>query len=72
MEPTSITERAALLGWLFAQGARLTVHDVARRCNLSLNGAYKMLDRASLVLPIALIDGYWQVIIDGKPSHLTR
>ena len=54
------TERAALLGYKFAQGARLTTMEVAVICGLTHSGAWRILDKMSRVLPLLqLDDGKW-------------
>jgi len=72
MTPETATERAALVTWLLVQGGSLSTQDVARRTGLCARGAQYLCDRLSLVLPIVLIDGRWQLVNDEKPGHLTR
>jgi len=72
MTPETATERAALVTWLLMHGGSLTTAEVARRVGLTARGALYLCNRLSLVLPITLVDGRWQVVSDGKPSHLTR
>lgn len=72
MEPESATERAALVTWLLVHGAALTTHEVATRTGLSVRGARYLCDRLSTVLPVILVDGYWQVISDEKTTRSGR
>lgn len=72
MTPETATERAALVTWLLVQGGSLSTREVARRTGLGIRGASYLCDRLSMVLPIVLVDGRWQLVNEGKPSHLTR
>lgn len=47
--------------WLW-QGSRLTTKDVARLCNMTPQGAGKMMAILSAALPITVVEGKWQWI----------
>jgi len=55
-----VTERAALVGWWLADGARLNVPEIAARVGLEKKSVYHMMNKIARQLPIALDeDGRW-------------
>lgn len=62
-DPLTTTEAAALMGWLMRDGARLRTLDVMQRTGLKYSGAYALMCRISVVIPIQLdeLTGCWCV-----------
>jgi hypothetical protein len=67
-EEMTVTERAALAGWLLARGKQLTTQEAADTLGLTYIGAYRLLQRLSRVLPVRFdqpvsgLEGYWYSI----------
>lgn len=64
-DPEGMTaqERAAVVSWDLAGGARFTTAQVARRLGLSMRGARCLLARISRVVPIYCDEcGRWQAV----------
>lgn len=55
-----ITERAALVAFWLAQGARWSTQQVAERTGLTRQGALRLMNTMARVVPIVLNDGAWQ------------
>jgi hypothetical protein len=55
-------ERGILVGYWLATGARLTTAEIAARLELTRPGAWWLMQNASRVLPVNLIDGRWQMM----------
>ena len=55
-----ITERAAELGWEFAEGAQYTTAEVAARYGITKRGARMLLNRISRKIKIYSQDGKWK------------
>ena len=53
------TERVAILVFTLARGGKVTTGEIAERLEITQNGAWRMLDRMSRVLPIAQERGRW-------------
>lgn len=62
MTPETVTERAALVTWILVHGGALTTREVAERTGIGIRAAHYLCDRLSLVLPIVLVDGRWQLV----------
>lgn len=45
-------QRTAIVVWSLAHGRSLSTSDVARICNITQTGAYLLLNKIALVLPI--------------------
>lgn len=72
MTPETPTERAALVTWLLVHGCLLSTREVAERTGLGIRAAHYLCGRLSMVLPIVLIDGCWQLLKDEKPGRSGR
>ena len=58
-----VTERAALVGWWLADGARMNVPEIAQRVGLKKKSVYHMMYKIARQLPIALDnEGRWHRI----------
>lgn len=60
--PNDLTgqERAALVAWDLARGARLNTTEIAKRLGLSLRGVRWLMCRVSRVIPVYQdVDGDW-------------
>jgi len=60
IRPRTATERAAYITDAFNAGERLRTADVAERCGVTRQGAYRLLDAISGVVPLLLVGGVWQ------------
>lgn len=58
------TERVARLTFLLAKGATPTTAEAAVLVNLCNSGAYRMLDRMSLSIPLVQEGGRWSLLTD--------
>ena len=68
-----ITERAALVGWWMAEGARMNVVEIAEHVGLGKRSVYYMMNKIARSLPIALDEhGRWHRIDKHKQSTLTK
>lgn len=54
------TERIVMVAWALAHGRGLSTLDVARLTGLTRFGAYKLLCKASRVIPIYCNEGVWR------------
>ena len=55
-----VTERAAVVSWQLADGARMTTREIAQSSGLHVRSAYHMMNKLARVLPIALDEvGRW-------------
>lgn len=61
LNPDGLTsqERAGVVTALLKGGAVLTTGEVAARCGMTRNGAWRMLNTLSRTLPIACDSGLW-------------
>lgn len=56
-----VTQRAALVGFRIAEGEEFTTSQIAEMCGLTVEGAKKMMEKASAVVPIYDDeDGVWR------------
>lgn len=56
-----VTQRAALVGFYIADGATFTIQEIAEMCGVSVDGAKKLMEKASAVVPIYDDeDGVWR------------
>ncbi len=68
-EIDTATERAARLVYLMMRGWTPTTPEVAVRCNLSYSGAWRLLSRISIEVPVFLdCDHRWR-IVDEIETH---
>lgn len=68
-EPTTPTERTALIVLALAAGKRLTTRQVAEMCGISQHGAWALLCRISAVAPLALYGGEWYLHQSPQNSY---
>jgi hypothetical protein len=59
-----VTERAGLVAWKLARGARLTNREIQRMTGLGQPGAWLLMGRLSRCLPIWFGDGVWRHVQD--------
>lgn len=59
-EDYSAYEKAAVVTWALAHGAKLKTSDVEDMTGLSRQGSYKLMQHLSRVLPACKIDGLWE------------
>jgi len=68
-----VTERAAVVSWQLADGARMTTRDVAERYGIDMSGAHKMMNKMARKLPIALDEfGRWHRIDKPLTKRVVR
>lgn len=62
VDEMTVTMRAALVAFLLTRGACLSTAEVAQRTGLTREGAWYLMCKMSLVIPIGLKEGRWHVV----------
>jgi len=65
-EDMTSTERAVRIALALHAGKRMRVAEVADVAGVSRRHAYKLLNRISLIMPVANEGGYWFLITGDK------
>lgn len=61
------TERVGRVVFLLMQGRSLTVNDVRSLTGLGFPGAWRLLVKASRVIPLVESEGAWSIMPDALP-----
>ncbi len=60
IQPRTATERAARITDLLNEGKRLRTAEIAAVCGMTRQGAYRLMEGVSAVVPVLLYRGEWQ------------
>lgn len=72
IQPRTTRERTAYVTLALARGEKLRTADVADACGMTRQGAYKLLEAISPVVPLVLDNNEWYLLAELTDAQTPR